>query len=236
LDKDKISVKNIAREIEYTAALYPQKTAIVFETKKISYKDLNSKSNQVAHYLKSSGIVEGDIVPVLSDNSINLIVAILGIIKAGAAYVSINSNMPVERVSWMLDEINYKTLLYDSQDVDIAFKNAVSIDYALELETKNSNLNITRNPESLAYIIFTSGSEGVPKGVPIKLKSFCNLLDWFINDYGICSFDRTLLYLSPSFDAAQKNFFAPSSWVERFSFSEITRYNTKKFLNVLNMM
>ena len=162
----------------------PAATALVFEDRVITYEQLNAKSNQVAHYLRSCKINKGSFVPLCFERGIEMIIAILGTLKAGAAYVPIDPALPANRIRFMLKDIASTVLLTNSVNAavfeDIETINIIEVDdegSLLALQpTANPSIDITDN--DLAYVIYTSGSTGTPKGVMV---SHGNLKNYLLN-------------------------------------------------------
>jgi amino acid adenylation domain-containing protein/non-ribosomal peptide synthase protein (TIGR01720 family)/FkbM family methyltransferase len=161
----------------------PISTAIIFENRKLRYKELNERSNQLAHYLRSKDVREESLVPICIERGLDMIVGLLGILKAGAAYVPIDPEYPEDRISYMLEDTaalivvsseESKTRIADSNNFEI-----VSIDGAWPLISKESTdkVNVTVRPENLAYVIYTSGSTGKPKGVLIEHRNVVRLFE-----------------------------------------------------------
>ncbi|HLP58410.1 MAG TPA: amino acid adenylation domain-containing protein [Candidatus Deferrimicrobium sp.] len=189
----------------------------------LSYKELNEQSGRLAGLLIEKGVTAGDMVGIMMERSIALITGILGILKAGCAYVPINPGNPAGRIDFMLKDsgarvlINkspleirnskYETNSNDKNTNDQNKKPHFGIDFVLNFE--NLNFYIVSNFEfrnsnfdsaNLAYLIYTSGSTGNPKGVPITHANVCPLLHWGYRHLGIGSKDRTLQNLSYYFD------------------------------------
>ncbi len=160
--------------------LTPNETAIVFENESMTYAQLDEKSNQLAHFMQNNGVKAGDIVPILLDKSLEMIVSILGILKVGAAFLPIDVQYPKERIDYMLHDSNANILLTVP---DFIHKSATTIkplsielsNYIYEREEK-TRVNANINPDSLAYVMYTSGSTGNPKGVMVTHKNIVRLI------------------------------------------------------------
>jgi amino acid adenylation domain-containing protein len=189
------------RQVEKT----PGKTAIFFKDKGISYKELDEKANQVAAFLLSGlGVVRGDIIAVKLKRSTLLLTSILGIMKAGAAFLPIDNNTPEDRLAFILKDSGARFILteeqFSSNDAEINAK-VVVLDHSVDLQKYSSAAVMTaRTPADIAYLIYTSGSTGKPKGTLIANSSFTNYLDWVQTAFKIDENDSTLLFSSVAFD------------------------------------
>ena len=170
--KDKTISQLFEEQVEKT----PNKIAIVFENKKLTYKELNEKANQLANYLRRSGIKPNDIVGIMLPRSLELLISIIGVLKSGACYIPIDPTYPEKRIEYMLDNSESKILITTNELYNnIKFENKILInDNEILIQEKN-NLEKINSPEDMAYIIYTSGSTGLPKGVVLKHKSLSNL-------------------------------------------------------------
>ncbi|MBT3383227.1 MAG: amino acid adenylation domain-containing protein [Prolixibacteraceae bacterium] len=158
--------------IEDWAEKIPKEIAIVQNEKKISYGELNQKANKIASYLIKEGIHRGDKIGVMMDRSINIIVSYIGILKTGAAYVPLDTNLPVSRLNYMIEVSEIKTIIVDG-DKNRSFNN-LNIGLFSDIINRPT-IEFTAFPKyssnDLAYIKFTSGSTGQPKGVMITQKN-----------------------------------------------------------------
>ena len=153
----------------------PNEIAVVFKNQKLTYNELNLLSNQLAHYLISEqDVIVGDLVGIMLGKSEMLIVCIMGILKAGAAYVPIDPEYPQQRISYIQNDCNCK----------FTFNQAALDNFLVSKEkyADNALSTISLDPNNLAYIIYTSGSTGNPKGVMIEHR---NLLYYLlsVSDY-----------------------------------------------------
>ena len=178
--------KTIHELFEQQVRKTPDNTAVICDDKSITYKQLNEKANSLAVLLREKGIKPGDVAAIMVSRSIEMIVGMLAVLKACAAFLPIDQIYPAERVNYMLQNSNAKLLLTGADcknvpDVDVKIDRINLFDpqnYAYSGQSQS----YVSNPESLAYIIYTSGSTGKPKGVMIKHRSLINFV------YGL--FDR----------------------------------------------
>lgn len=197
---------------EEQATKIPDALAVVFENHNLTYSQLNTKANQLAHYLRDKGVRSDVPVGVCMDRSLEMIVALYGILKAGGAYVPVDPVYPRARIEHIIHESGISILLTDNN-------NASRIDglglVRLNLDTADSNLSDQKvsNPDwtvpinSLAYIIYTSGSTGKPKGVMNEHKGILNRLLWAQETFPLGEHDRVLQKTPYSFDVSVPEFF-----------------------------
>lgn len=184
---------------------YSQATAVIYENQEITYRELNNRSNQLAHYLQKLGVSSEALVGICLQPSIEMIVGILGILKAGGAYVPIDPNYPTERINFMIKDAQMVLLLTNSTLLgdDISSINRVYLDKNWQTITQASqeNLKSETNSENLAYVIYTSGSTGKPKGVAVPQKAVSRLV-LNANYLKIEASDKIAQIANLSFDAA----------------------------------
>nr|AAF17280.1 NosC [Nostoc sp. GSV224] len=202
----------------------PDAVALEFENKQLTYQQLNSRANQLAHYLKSLGVSADVLVGICVERSIEMVVGLLGILKAGGAYVPIDPNYPQERIRFMLQDCGAKVLLTHSQlklgagdwgsgtGNKETFPQSPSILY---LDRDNFANQSTENPsrqsqpDDLAYVIYTSGSTGKPKGVQLPHRGLSNYLHWAKDYYAVAQGQGTPVQSSLSFDATITSLYLP---------------------------
>lgn len=177
--------KTIAELIEDQSLKTPEKIAITFENSSLTFKELNDKSNILAHYLRSKNIQRNDIVGIILERSLELIVAILAVLKSGACYIPIDPTFPKSRINYMLTNSNSKLLIVDkftSKKTNFENELLINLDNIENLSKDISRLEHINLPDDNSYIIYTSGSTGAPKGVVLKHKSLTNLT-YHLNNY-----------------------------------------------------
>ena len=207
--------KSIIDLFEEQVIKAPDKIAVIFEQEQLTYKELNDKANQLAHYLKQRGVKEETLVPVCIERSPEMLVGILGVLKAGGAYVPIDPDYPFERIQYMLVDTQAKLVVSSKQSsIKLSVIEAVEIikvDDAIETISKQStdNLQIIIKPENLAYVIYTSGSTGKPKGVMIEQRSVVNLLASIAAKVQFASNDIFLSVTTYSFDICYLELYMP---------------------------
>ncbi|MBN3909403.1 MAG: AMP-binding protein [Nostoc sp. NMS1] len=190
----------------------PDALAVVYEGEHLTYGELNTRANQLAHYLQKLGVVPEVLVGICVERSPLMIVGLLGILKAGGAYVPLDPTYPSDRLAHMLNDSQALVLLTQRQLVDsIPHHEAkvICIDTDWELISDQSEKNpVTEvKASNLAYVIYTSGSTGAPKGVMIEHRSLVNFTQSVRDKYGISDRDRVLQAASISFDAAAEEIY-----------------------------
>jgi amino acid adenylation domain-containing protein len=165
---------------ERQAAVRPDAIALTFGQVRLTYAELNRQANQIAHRLIAAGAGPEDLIALLAERSPQIIVGILGIIKAGAAYVPIDPDYPDQRIQYMLDDCGARIILAQSNFSESLHFTGTFV--SLDLPAGNEDDDTTDNPpcrtrpDSLLYIIYTSGSTGTPKGVMIEHRQVVRLL------------------------------------------------------------
>ncbi|RAT40576.1 hypothetical protein AU495_16350 [Lonsdalea populi] len=193
---------------EAQAARTPDAAAVLFEERSLTYDALNRRANRLAHHLISLGVRPDDRVALCAERSLEMVVALLAILKAGAAYVPLDPGYPAERLAYMLDDAQPVALLTQSALVDrlsVTLPTVILDDPRTVGEnTPDGNpdpraLGVT--PRHLAYVIYTSGSTGKPKGVMIEHRGLCNLARAQADILLVTPSARLLQFASFSFDA-----------------------------------
>lgn len=203
----------IHRLFEAQVAKTPDAVAVQFECRSFTYRELNDRANQLAHYLHSFGIKPDAIVGVYMERSLDAIVGILGILKAGGAYLPLDPIYAKERLAFMLEDAGVRVLLTQAElKAETPAQNNISVicldaEWQTIAQQNKSNPDSALLPENLAYIIYTSGSTGKPKGVMVQHQSLANYTQAASVEYGIEAGDRILQFASLSFDASAEEIY-----------------------------
>jgi amino acid adenylation domain-containing protein len=189
------------------ATATPDAVAVGAGADVLNYRDLNGRANRLAHYLRSQGAGPGTLVAICLDRSLALVVAELGVLKSGAAYLPLDPTYPRERLSFILNDSQAPLLIVQAGSADRLPKGRWRV-----LEFDRDADTIASFPETSpeldwkasdsAYVIYTSGSTGRPKGVEITHDSLLNLVFWHRRAFAVESADRAALQASPGFDAS----------------------------------
>ena len=178
----------------------------------ITYREINAKANQLAHYLRKLGVGQDFLVGLYLERSPEMIIALLAVHKAGGAYVPLDPNYPLQRLSVISDETKFSVIL-SQQRLAATFPNHIGKVICLDTDWStialgsDENLDANIAPENLAYVIYTSGSNGLPKGIEITHRSLTNFVLWAGSVYKIVPGDRILQFSSISFDTAAEEIF-----------------------------
>ncbi|MEI3648947.1 MAG: amino acid adenylation domain-containing protein [Dolichospermum lemmermannii FEM_B0920] len=204
--------KSIHQLFEEQVEKTPDAVALVFEDQQLTYQQLNSQANKLAHYLQFLGVEPEILVGVYLERSLEMIVGYLGILKAGGAYVPLDPNYPPERLNYMVADSQMSIILthslllpHLSLTLEQSQTKIICWDKDFEIEIASQSCDNPINnftPENLAYVIYTSGSTGRPKGVLIQHSALLNLVFWHLNNFQVKSSDRTTQLAGTAFDAA----------------------------------
>ncbi|MHA6757540.1 amino acid adenylation domain-containing protein [Streptacidiphilus sp. PAMC 29251] len=198
--------------VEDRTVLNPEAVAVTFGAESVTYGEVNERANQLAHHLRGAGVVPGTLVAVCLDRSPELVYTLLGILKAGAAYVPLDPDYPTERLTYMVRDTATPLVVTHS-------------DHAGRLPAGVAQLLVDRDwpqgpttdplpvagPDDAAYVIYTSGSTGRPKGVQLDHRGVVNYLEWCDRNYPPIAAGGigTLLYSSVTFDLTVTALFLP---------------------------
>lgn len=194
--------ETVVSQFERQVAIAPEKIAVIFENNAFTYKELNDRSNQLAKFLRSKGVKKDSIVGLIVDRSVEMIIAILAVLKAGGAYLPIDPAYPNERIDYMLKDCNCHLLLTYLRDHnhDLGFEvNRLDLTDQNLYKESTTSLEDGPMPADLACVIYTSGSTGAPKGVMVEHRGLNNLVYSFSDI--ITTGNKTVLAISTvSFD------------------------------------
>ncbi len=203
---------------EGTVLRQPEHPCLEYGEDCLTYGEVNERANRLAHYLKKQGIGPETSIGIFQERSPEMIISLLAVLKAGAAYVPISTAFPEERVAYIAGQAGLKLILtHSSLELKIHTVRAISgadADWiAIDREQgiinvePGDNLGVSSDPSHLAYMIFTSGSTGQPKGVMIEHRGIPNLVREQIGQFRLSEHDRVLQYASISFDASVSEIF-----------------------------
>ena len=202
----------IHRLFEEQVERTPERIALTCENQHLTYAELNARANQLAHYLRGRGVGPEARVAICMERCVEIVVALLGILKAGAAYLPIDPAYPKQRLGYTLEDAGARTLLtmeplrerMPEQGVHV-----VCLDTERESIARESAANplILATAGNLAYVIYTSGSTGQPKGVMVEHRGLSNTVKWLLQTLAIAPVDSTFLKTPITFDAAGREIF-----------------------------
>lgn len=203
-----LSDKTIKEIFEGKVAEVPESVAVIYEEQEMTYDELNKEANRLAHHLKDAyDVGTEDVIGLLTDHPLRFVTGMLAIVKTGAAYLPLDSSLPKDRKAYMLSNAGAKLLVTDSQmmfdAVEFYQGQLVAMDLGLpEPDAQLSNPDTTCKCSDLLYILYTSGSTGLPKGVSIEQKSFVNMVLSLSETTGVKAEYRILNMLPYTFDVA----------------------------------
>ncbi len=225
--------ESVVRMFERCAAEYADRSAIRHLDRSISYEDLEARANQLAHYLHASGAPRGALVAILAADPLTAITSIVGILKAGCAFVPLDTTTPEKRLAPMVTLTRPEWFIVEPEFVQLAVNVTSEYDANINLvctaETdvpevedrrfklltglanheNKSRPNVELGPDDLCYIYFTSGSTGAPKAIAGRLKGIDHFIRWEIKTLGVNEHTRVSQLLAHSFDGSLRDIFVP---------------------------
>jgi amino acid adenylation domain-containing protein/thioester reductase-like protein len=229
----------IHHKFEQQVAKTPDAIAVLYQGQCLTYLELNQKANQFAHYFRSLGIHPDAVIGVCVERSLAQIIVILGVLKAGAAYLPLDSSYPVDRIRFMIEDAQATVVVTQGQLSEHFTQTAKCI---VDLEKhqpeiskySTENLPEIASQDDLAYIIYTSGSTGKPKGVAMAHCPLVNLINWQLKSFHHAQ-ARTLQFTPISFDVSFQEIFSTlCSGGQLVLIAERTRRNPETLLQYLN--
>ncbi|MCP1462319.1 amino acid adenylation domain-containing protein [Pseudomonas sp. S3E17] len=209
------NVESIHQLFERQASLVPDAVAVVFEGQELTYAELDARASRLAAGLLALGVQAGTRVVLLAERGLEMMVGLLGILKAEAAYVPLDPGYPVERLAFMCEDSGAKVMLTQAHLVSVLPESAHCLTHILQEdwnvppESRWSGLRHAGRPEDLAYVIYTSGSTGVPKGVMVEHRNVINLLGAIGRRIPLAAGEGWLAVTTISFDIAVLELFLP---------------------------
>ncbi|MFG3714615.1 amino acid adenylation domain-containing protein [Micromonospora sp. NPDC047730] len=199
--------------IEERAARTPDAVAVTFEGRSVTYAELNAAANRVAHRLRAAGVGPETLVGVCAERSVELVAGLLGVLKAGGAYLPLDPEYPADRLSFMVTDAAAPVVLVQEHLRDVLPDTGATVlaldDERVWADQPADDPAPVVGPGHLAYVIYTSGSTGRPKGVPNTHRGIVNRLDWMQKTYGLGADDAVLQKTPASFDVSVWEFFWP---------------------------
>ena len=198
---------------EAQAARTPDAVAVIAGDHRLTYRELDARANQLAHWLRGLGAGPDVLVGLCLERTLELPVGILGILKAGGAYVPLDPTYPVERLAWMLEDSAVAIVVTQQKLADelpaVAMPVCLDTDWEQIGAGSETRPEVALTPSSLAYIIYTSGSTGRPKGVMIHHRALVNYLSWASLAYPITAGRGAPVHSSIAFDLTVTSLFCP---------------------------
>jgi amino acid adenylation domain-containing protein len=192
----------------------PDRIAVQFENRQLSYRELDEKSNQLAGFLRKKGVKEETLVPLCVSRSLEMVIGILGILKAGGAYVPIDPEYPAERIQYLLSDVAARFVVTDANGGKVLAgyteqqgKVCLTTDWETIANESAEDVKTALTPDNLVYVIYTSGSTGRPKGVLIEHRNLSNFIQNQSHEFGIQENDAILQTSNYAFDPSVEQIF-----------------------------
>jgi amino acid adenylation domain-containing protein len=213
-DKDYGRVQCVHTLFEEQVERTPNAVAVIFEGKSLTYRELDARANQLAHYLQQQGVQPDALVGVCMERSFEMVISLFAILKAGGAYVPLDPGYPLERLVFMLHDASMPLVLTQERfKAMLASQNVqtfcVDSEWQAITEQPSNPPSTDVQPHSLAYMIYTSGSTGRPKGAMNEHRGICNRLLWMQDAYGLQEGEAVMQKTPFSFDVSVWEFFWP---------------------------
>ncbi|HSK64595.1 MAG TPA: non-ribosomal peptide synthetase, partial [Pyrinomonadaceae bacterium] len=194
----------------------------------------------LARYLLHNGVETESRVCICLEPGIELVVAVLAVLKAGAAYVPLDPAYPDSRLAFMLNDCSARVLLTESRLLEGRLPHDAVRMISLDLEAEEIGREVSDEPsvnvcgDNLIYTIYTSGSTGRPKGAGVTHRGFVNLVNWFVSEFGLTEREQVLIVASFSFDLTQKDIFAPLTIGAQLHFPPLPVYDPTEILKTIS--
>ena len=200
--------------IEAQVQQMPERVAVVYDGASLSYRQLNTRANQLARYLQRQGVGPERLVGICMERGLDMVVGLLGILKAGGAYLPLDPSYPPERLAFMLEDAQASVVLTQHAVMDALPRHQAQV-ICLDTDWERIAVESEEAPvsdvasDNLAYVIYTSGSTGKPKGVQIPHRAVVNFLQAMRRQPGMTAHDTLLAVTTLSFDIAGLELFLP---------------------------
>lgn len=208
-NEDFLYKDTILEVFEQKAAEAPERVAVVAAKESLTYGELNARANQLARALRNQGVGPNQVVGILAERSVEMLVGIFAVLKAGGAYLPLDVDYPAERIEFILQDAGVQLLLSDHTDINGIHFHGTILDVTDQqnFDPDMSNLECITKPHDLMYILYTSGSTGEPKGVMIEHASVMNIAQALHEKYPFHEGDTYLLKTSVTFDVSVSELF-----------------------------
>jgi amino acid adenylation domain-containing protein len=231
--------ESIRKRFEAQVQRTPHAAAVIFDGQTLSYRELNSRANQLAHYLRRLGVGADVKVGVCFDRSLEMVIGVLATVKAGGSYVPLDPEYPRERLQFMLNDAQCSVLLANERVLNALPKAKMPVlcldrDWNKVERESDDNPQNENDGETLLYVIYTSGSTGQPKGVAMNERALANLLSWQLKYAGGFKAARTLQFASLSFDVSFQEIF--STWCSGGTLLLISNETRRDALSLLRLL
>ncbi|MBT2287429.1 amino acid adenylation domain-containing protein [Paenibacillus polymyxa] len=230
------ATSTLVEMLDEQALKTPDQVAVVSGNTLLTFREIHEKSKQLAHYLhRTRSVGHGDVVGVSVERSPELVIALLSVLRAGAAYVPLDPDYPNERLSYIRDNARIETVLLlnkNNERLNSLFANPVFLEEEGEaIATEPTDApTIGVDARDIAYILYTSGSTGRPKGVKVSHQAVSNHMHWMNNEFPLSGEDAVLQKTSINFDASVWEFYAPLTTGARLVLAEPDKHADPDYL------
>ncbi len=235
---EKTETRCVHEVIEQACEQFAEHSAVRDSRGTLSYAQLNGQANQLARYLRAQGVQAGDVVGICLPLCKEIAVAILAVLKTGAAYLPMDSRYPDERLQYFLHSSQPKLVLSNAvlktrlQALNDAGEVYSVYDHAHQNED-TSNLNLKLSADNLIYVLYTSGSTGQPNCTASYHRCEMNLIDWYCGEFAMSDADTVLVISALGFDLTQKNLMAPLSCGASIYFYDYEHYDSAAIISLI---
>ena len=204
---------SVPKRFEQIVRLYPGNIAVKTADQSLTYAQLNAMANRVAHTLARARGSDPEPIGLLFKTGESLIASIIGVLKTGKFFVLLDPSFPMARITASLEETSTGLILTDHQNLSLAKQLNDGARQVMELESIDSSvptddLGLQIGPDAIAYVVYTSGSTGHPKGVVLNHRSRLHFVSAFTNIFHVCDKDRSVLLTSGTANAVANSLFA----------------------------
>ncbi|MDR3623553.1 MAG: amino acid adenylation domain-containing protein [Chlamydiales bacterium] len=209
-EKQLVCVSSVVELFEERVQKIPEQTAAIFDGRSITYQELNEQANQIAYFLKKQEHIS--LIALSAERSIEMIVGLIGILKAGKGFLPLDPNYPIDRLNYIFKSSDAQILLTQNH-LWSRFENypgrILDIDFLIHSNFDKVEHSCQQNVSDVAYVLYTSGSTGIPKGVVVGHEALLNQIQWLQHTYQLTELDKVLHHSSLAFDVSVEEIFWP---------------------------